>query len=293
MRAIISKHMKRYRIINLDFDSGPSLLSMEIQDHWENSVKESHQKGKEEIRQRLLAQFGWVNGEEKINNYMQLGNKPFSIIAFHNKFMEQIRNSFIACSYYPALTGSCALGERILNHLLLNLRDDYKATPEYKDVYRKKSFDKWDVPIDTLESWGILLPNVAINYRALKEIRNKSIHFDPSTDQNDRPLALDAITTLTKIIEEQFSAGFGKQSWFIPSIAGASFLTKNSEKAPFIKKVYIPNCVLVGPYHELQMIPRDSFVQVVVKDDYKYEDKEISDEEFANLYNNKGTRDTS
>lgn len=239
------------------------------------------------MRQRLLAQFGWFNGEEKINNYIQLGNKPFSIMAFHNKFMDQIRTSFIECSYYPALTGACALGERILNHLLLNLRDDFKDKPEYKDVYRKKAFAKWDVPIDTLESWGILLPNVAANYRALKEIRNEAIHFNPSTDQNDRPLSLDAITTLTKIIEEQFSA-FGGQSWFIPNIAGASFLTKGSEQEAFIKKIYIPNCVLVGPYHELELTPRDSFVQVVVKDDCMYDDKEISDEEFANLYNNRG-----
>jgi hypothetical protein len=38
----------------------------------------------------------------------------------------------------------------VLNHLLLALRGDYQHTPEYKRVYRKDSFDDWNVPIDAL-----------------------------------------------------------------------------------------------------------------------------------------------
>lgn len=54
---------------------------------------------------------------------------------------------------YPALVGACALGERILNHLILDLRGAYAHTPEYKRVHRKDSFDDWRVPIDTLAAW--------------------------------------------------------------------------------------------------------------------------------------------
>jgi len=45
----------------------------------------------------------------------------------------------------------------------LILRDDYKGTPEYKRIYQKNSFVDWDIPIKTLESWEILLPDVVEN----------------------------------------------------------------------------------------------------------------------------------
>src|SRR3972149_6553409 len=114
--------MKRYRVLNFDFDT----------------------------RVRTLV-------DPKKENFIAIDSKPFSILAFHNRFFEQIRTSFIIGSYYPALTGACALGERILNHLILTLRDDFKNSPEYKKIYRKKSFDDWDVPISILASWGTLL----------------------------------------------------------------------------------------------------------------------------------------
>lgn len=281
--------MKRYRVLNIDFDSRASILSQEIQDTWEHSVKDAHRKNKERVIEGLLAEFGRANGEEKVRNYLELGSKPFSIVAFHNKFMEQVRQSFVLSSYYPALTGACALGERVLNHLILRLRDSFKASPEYKKVYRKDTFDNWDVPINALEAWGVLLPGVVMNYRRLKELRNKAIHFDPATDENDRPLALEAIHTLTKIVAEQFS-GFGNQPWFIPNTQGTSFLKKEVEEQPFIKHIYIPNCALVGPYHTLEFVPEVDRIRVVVLDNHAYQDKEITDEEFAGLFNNRGAQ---
>ena len=103
--------------------------------------------------------------------------------------------------YYPALTAACSLGERILNHLILILRDDYRHTPEFKTVYRKNSFDNWDVPIDTLESWDVLLPKVAKEFRCLKDMRNKAIHFRPEVDRNDRDLALRAVKCLQAVAQ--------------------------------------------------------------------------------------------
>jgi hypothetical protein len=73
-------------------------------------------------------------------------------VAFHNVFFNQVRDSFVIGSYYPALTAACALGERILNHLVLGLRDSFRTAEEYKRVYRKDSFDNWMIPIDVLEA---------------------------------------------------------------------------------------------------------------------------------------------
>lgn len=270
--------MKRYRVIHWDFDSRPYLLEMKIQDNWDEEVKKSHQNSKDNIIRGLIEEFGLHRFNIKCNNYIELGAKPFSIIAFHNRFYEQVRTSFVMEAYYPALTAACALGERILNHLILTLRDDYKSTPEYKSVHGKDSFDNWERPIKALENWEILLPETARAFRELKQKRNDALHFRPDVDHNDREFALSAITSLKTIIEKQFS-GFGIAPWFITDIAGEVYIKKDWEANPFIKKIYLPNCFYAGYKHKIQSL----MPELVVNDNFEYEEKEISDEEFTAL----------
>jgi hypothetical protein len=273
--------MKRYRVLSYDLDSRPAILSLEIKEEWEEAVKEGHRRNKEQIARAFAQEFGEHGIQRKVQEFIDLGAKPFSILAFHNKFLEQIRNAFVIGAYYPALTGTCALGERILNHLMLLLREDFKATPQYKNVYRKNSFDNWDLPIDTLESWGALLPNAAVSFRKLRDIRNQTIHFKPEVDQNERQLALQAMHTINDIIQVQFGA-IGSQPWFIPDVPGASFIKKEAEQQPFVKRVYLPNCAPVGPYHTLEFTGRGWIVR-----DQDYEEREISDDEFRELLQSK------
>src|ERR1017187_3740378 len=209
--------MKRFRIFGFDFDTRVHMLTREIQDHWDEQVKEQHKQNREQIERGLVWQFGESAADQKRQNFTDLGPKPLSILAFHNKFFEQVRVSFVMGAYYPALTASCALGERILNHLVLILRDDFKSTPEYKRVYNKDSFDTWDTAIDILAAWDVLLPAVVLEFRKLRDRRNETIHFRPQVDENDRALALDAIRTLSSILGNQFCA-FGPQPWFITDI---------------------------------------------------------------------------
>jgi hypothetical protein len=276
--------MKRYRILHVDFDTRPGIFKMEIKDDWEESIKARWIANREKLQQEFVAEFGSWGHEVKLQNFLDLDAAPFSIIAFHGKFLRQIRTSFVVCAYYPALTSACALGERILNHLMLKLRDYFSATEQYKRVYRKNSFDNWDLAIDTLVEWGVLLSNVADNFRKLKEIRNDSIHFQPEVDTNDRELALSAIHVLQEIIYEQFGAGTGgyHQPWFIEGTKGAFFIKKSWEEKPFIKEVYLPHCVLVGPKYRM------TFVKGVWGvDDIDYDDVEIEDEDFLKLLEQK------
>jgi len=164
---------------------------------------------------------------------------------------------------------------------MLGLREFYKNTPEYKKVYDKHSFDDWNLAINTLESWDILLPDVVKNYKNLADLRNKkAIHFNPETDSNDRELALQAIKLLSEIVGDQFS-GFGPQPWFITNIPGEIYIKKDWETNPFVKTVYIPNCLLLGPYYTFSDFDY-SIGGFIVKDE-NYDDVEISDEEFATL----------
>ncbi|WP_411725270.1 hypothetical protein [Methyloglobulus sp.] len=156
--------MKRYRIFTFDFDSRAHSLEP-IQEHWEEKIKEQHIENREKTIKGLSQQYGEWNLELKINNFQNLNYKPLSVAEFHNKFLEQIRNSYVIGSYYPALMGACALGERILNNMVLLFRNYHKDAPEYKKLYRQYSFNKWPTAIDALESWGELLPEAAEIFR--------------------------------------------------------------------------------------------------------------------------------
>jgi hypothetical protein len=272
--------MKRYRVLSMDFDTRANILSVEIKENWEPRVKEMWENNKKQILQELAIIYGPDNFEQKKNNFLELGAAPFSVISFHNKFLRQSRDAFVFGCYYPSLTATCALGERILNHLLITMRDHYKKTNEYKTVWKKPSFDNWPLAINVLKAWSVLLPNVAVKYMELKKLRDrKAIHFDPATDNNDRQLALEAIKLLSEIIQEQFSS-FGTQPWFIKNAPGVSFIKKEFEDTPFIKEIYLKNCAKVGPNHKLEHSPKG----FIVNDLNKYEEKEISDEEFIELF---------
>jgi hypothetical protein len=269
--------MKRYRILAEDYDARANILTLDIKEGWEPQMKEMWRQNQNNIKNQLIAQFGAHAANLKLDRFIELGASPISIIAFHNNFLRQIRYAYVIGSYYPALTGACALGERILNQLIIHLRDDFRQSAEYKLVYNKDSFDDWEKTIGILESWQVLLPNVVSTFRELKKLRNEAIHFNPETDTNDKTLALESIRKLTAIVDGQFS-GFGPQPWFIPDIPGCSFIKREYETFPFVRRIVVPNCSLVGPRHTLEH--KNGWI---VKDDFEYEAREISDSEFASL----------
>ncbi|AFJ02623.1 hypothetical protein Q7C_1474 [Methylophaga frappieri] len=270
--------MKRYRVLAFSFDTRARLLATEIQDSWESQVKSQWMENKRKIREGLVHEFGAQNHEEKIENFIELGASPLSLLAFHNAFLGQCRKSFVVGSYYSALVSACTLGERILNRLIIHLREYFRSTTEYKKIYRKESFDNWEYAIGTLESWEVLLPAAAEDLRQLGGIRHQAVHFNPETDQNARELAIEAIHLLQNIVEKQFSA-FGSQPWYIEGARGAAYVAKQYEDFPFVKEVVIPNCVLVGPHHKLEHGSNGW----IVHDEDNYEDKEITDDEFLSL----------
>ena len=267
--------MKRYRILSFDFDTR-ALTFDTIEDHWEESVKELHRQNRENTIIGLKMEFGERNFQQKLENFKAIGSKPFSIVAFHNRFFAQARSAFVNCEYFPALTGICALGERVLNHLMIGLRDNFRGHEHYKKIFRKNSFDYWPLAIDTLADWGVLQPVAAESFRKLVVKRNAAIHFNPETDTNDRQLALDAIINFGEIIECQFSA-FGQLPWLF-CVPGEMYLAKAWETHPFVKLVYHSNCLYLGYKHQvLSAFPWK--IQEV--DDYAESD--VSDEEFVKL----------
>ncbi|MBI1816605.1 MAG: hypothetical protein HYR72_16625 [Deltaproteobacteria bacterium] len=269
--------MKRYRVLQFDYDTRATVLSLKIEEDWEPKVRQLQERNREVIKAGLVQQYGELDADAKIENFVALGAKPLSVLAFHNKFAEQVRSAFVVGGYYPALTGSCSLGERILNHLVRTLRQDFSSSTEFKKVASKDSFDNWNVAIDVLQAWNVLLPDVVANFRDLWKLRWRAVHFDPATDHNDRALALDAIKLLGVIIEAQFGV-WGSQPWLL-LLPGESYIAKDAEPNPFVRHVYLPNCCLVGPRHTLALHDH----QFIVQDEFLYENREIADDEFRVL----------
>jgi hypothetical protein len=271
--------MKRFRVLRMDFDTRANMLGIEISPTWDPRVQEMHRKNKAMIIEWLAAQYGQIEHAAKVKNFLDLGAAPFSVVAFHNRFYRQARDAFVAGAYYPALTGVCALGERVLNHLVLSMREDYAHTPEYRRVYRKDSFDDWHVAIDALLRWSVLLPRTAELFRKLRGVRHRAIHFDPTVEASAREMALKALKLFEGIVDEQFAAW--DRPWYIQNDIGIAFVRKDHESVPFVARVVLPSCVLVGPGHDLEK--KDDGEWAVI-DPHEYTDCQVSDEEFIRLF---------
>jgi hypothetical protein len=275
---IADRGRRRHLSYTLDFDTRAMLFEQEPGPAWSEEAVRHHIENRERVRQGLQAQFGERELDRKVADFVAIRSKPFSVLAYHNQFFEQVREAFVLGAYYPALVGACALGERILNHLILDLRAAYSSTPEYKRVSRKNSFDDWRVPIDALEAWNVLVPEATSEFRALMVLRHRSIHFNVSTYATLRDDALAAILHLREIIEAQFGA-FGLKPWLIRGTAGLMFIRKDWEDRPFIRSYHARSCPFVGPYVAIGF---EGGLQYF--DHHDYGDGDWSDEEFAAAY---------
>lgn len=257
------------------FDTRASILRTNIEDARDDHVKTSWQKNKESTISDLREQYGSWDFDFKLHNFLELWPLQPSIFTYHNIFITQLRNAFIIWSYYPALTAACALWERILNRLILDLRDSYKSTDYYKEIYRKKSFDDWLKVIWILESWDVLLPITVTSFKKLYTKRCESIHFNPEVDLDPRNRALEAIHLIQDIVITQF--GVFWQPWFF-CVPGEFYIRKSFEDHPFVKNVILPHTFLVWPRHTItQLMPKLSF------SDEDYDDNQLSDDEFIDM----------
>jgi len=274
--------MKRHIVFPLNFDSRALLLD-EINPEWEEGVRKLHEENYVRLIAGLKIELGTHNFEEKLTNFKELGPAPFSIIGYHNEFFRQCRYSFIHGFYYPALTSACALGERIFNHIILDLRENYKGKPSYRKVYNKGSFCDWGAAIDVLVEWNVFQhEEVEAEYRKLADIRHRSIHFNQSTYSQHRDEALIALNTVSKIISLQFGYPTIGHKWAIDGTVGHSFIKKEAEDDPFIKKYYLPQSPKVGYKFAMRM---DNHGEWLFLDYHDYDGTTISDEEFAKLFN--------
>jgi hypothetical protein len=275
---------RRYMVHAMSFDTRARILNMAIEDSWEPEIQQQWQNNRQAVRQGLIHEFGNADHERKISDFIALEAAPWSIVDLHNEFIAQIRTGFVIGAYYPALVASGALGERVLNQLIVRLRDDYASHPATVDVADARSFSNWRTCITALEAWGVLDGKIAERFRKLHRLRNRAIHYgEHLNNSNARQDALTSILMIQEIVERLFAA-MGGPPTFIPGTAGHSFIGRENENIPLVRKFYLPACVLVSPKFEMRPAVHGPFE---VFDDDTYQDRfpELSDEEFANHHN--------
>lgn len=270
---------RRYHLFSFDFDSTPLSLK-EPEEHWDKQVRDLHLKNRTRQIKRLKREYGTLHIEDIVKNMGDLGPKSMSLLTYHNRLHEQARRSFIIGAYYPALVAASALGERILNHLVLDLRDSFTSSKHYKKVRRKDSFDNWSFVVSVLTEWKVLVDGVAEEFLVLGDLRNRSIHFNPDTYKSLREDAVAALHRLNAIIAKQFGY-FGFQPWFIESTPGAQFVKRTYEANPFVRAYIIPRSGFVGYLYGMEMSPEGHWHHLDYSD---YGDEDLSDEEFAKRF---------
>jgi hypothetical protein len=230
----------------------------------------------QEIKQHVASRYGDLNLEEKFKRYMSFKPPSLRVITEYHDLLQEIEDSFVYGLYYPALTSSCCLGERIFNILLIRLRDYYKTSEHYKHIYRKESFDDWSKSVKILCDWNVIASDdIKTKYAELEGIRHEVIHFNRLEDIEAK--SINALRIIYDITTYFFAVGHRDDIYFWAP--GEIYVKKIAEQNPFVREMIIPHCILTGYGHRVETVNG----QHVLRDEAIYECKEISDEEFIGL----------
>lgn len=238
--------MKRYRALPGLWDGRPVYLKSILETS--QPLDELNEKNKIRIIAQLQHSYGQLNFQEKLARYVESGYLNMSIVNDHNSVLLSIRDSYIMGNFFPSLTASCALGEWILNDLVLSMRNHFKATDA--KIHKKDAFTNWGLMIVALLEWNLIAPSHAKDFKELLHLRKASIHYDPKSKTALAQQSNRALQLIAKLIHSIFSAVISEK-YRISDSDGASFIKKEMENHPFIRRYYIPNCIYVGPDHQL------------------------------------------
>jgi len=259
--------MKRYRILKFGIDTTRNILN------FPNNTP-MIEKHKQEMKESLISQFGEIDFDNKFKRYMEVKKPALAIVEEYWYLLNEIADAYVSGYFYPALTGACCLGERIFNVMILKLREYHKSSKFYKNIYRKDSFIDWDEAINISKEWVAIDNETEENFRSLEKIRHASIHYR-NREQDLQRISIDAINNINFIVDHIFGILNRKDILLLFNVPGEIYIKKEAEKIPLVREFYIPSAFLVGYKHTIS----DSNKLI----DEKYDDKEISDEEFVNL----------
>lgn len=216
----------------------------------------------------LKLDWGENNFNDKVARFKKLDLAILGVPDEYYDLMKPIISSYCCGYYYPAMTSAGALGERILNRLLINTRDYFKSSKHYKKIWKKQSFEQWEIPIKILLEWKIITSEVADLFSKLKKYRNDATHYNDN--YNFETNSHEAIKILASVIDLQFNYMNRKDLLWVFNVPGEILVRSEFTEDPFVKEFILPHCNLEVPTeHEKVLL------------------KPFTDEEFIEIRNSK------
>jgi hypothetical protein len=219
-------------------------FALDTRVHFVRSPEASESKN--QIIDSLKREWGEQDFESKLTRYTDLGFSLMGIPEEYYELLWQVISTYCCGRFYPTMTSAGALGERIINRLILKTRDYHKASKHYKKLYAKNSVLDWDFAADVLLEWKVISPEVRDALFRLKKFRNDSIHYNSPYDFSAN--AKLAIGELAFVIEKQFSYFERKDILWVFDIPGEIWIKSASEQDPFVREFILPHCLRLTPY---------------------------------------------
>lgn len=149
-----------------------------------------------------------------------------------------------------------------------------RGTP--RKIRNNDTHTDWRTAIDALHRWGVLSDELASAYESLRQLRNDVVHFTPRP-RRDRtrtgPRRLSAESNRSLLAVFAISGGAPR---FIDGTPGGSFIARDAENDPVVRRVILPHCALVSPAHRLYPVEPDGH-RFSVFDDVDYAPAPLSD----------------
>ncbi len=257
--------MRRYRVARFMIDGTRQSLNNE----------KFPREYKDHIIQRIKERYGTHDHDAKMKRYLDLKPPNFMVMPDYVNILNEIRDSYISGYLYAALTASCCLGERILNTLIIRLRDHYKKSRRYKWAKKSDSLTDWKQCIDTLLVWNVFSEDTGNDFRKLLDIRHESIHFDKLLDVEAK--STKTANLIMKITNDLFGVNDLNFFW----TPGVPFVRKHRESEPIVRMFILPNCARVTYKHTVEL--GAEIGKFIILDDQSVPHKEVTDEEFIEL----------
>jgi len=259
--------MKRYRWLSFFIDTQRNILNVPGLSDTQREIQIN------QFREQVRFFHGEADLEGKLERWLKVAPPALCTPVAYHELLRETEKAYIGGDFYPALTAACCIGERILNELLISLREDHRSSPHYKKIYRIESIDNWPQAIEILKDWGCINEKVAINFTALLQLRNPSIHYGNITGREHD--SLKSLNLIYEITNDLFGMSHPRYFWG----PGEMYVKKEYESDPLTKVFILPSCFLVGHKYEI----RDVEGVATIFDNFDYPDREISDDEFAML----------
>lgn len=205
----------------------------------------------EDFKKSMQSVYGAADLDKKLERWANISKTQIWIVDEYNEVIDEIVSSYIAGYYYCATVSACCLTERILNRLVIKLKNYHKESDFYKKIYNwEEKIQNWDLLTKILEDWSVLDEFQITLCKKLHQLRTNTVHYVPGG--NFVKSAEESITAILSLIESLFGVFCRKDIFWIFNIPGEIWVKENVQDLPFVKEFILPACNECASVYQVQ-----------------------------------------